>query len=207
MGRAPKYVVEANRVLNTIASQPDGRWARTQRELSAELDLRQPVLSSLLKLLEEQGRIMRGEPIAARGRTYSLDVIDPTPLPLRRAATGAPSPEMKRYVEAGTGSGKSVVHLQQLAAYAKALHRQGEQRETQLKAEVAHCHRVIQALENRVKELELVLARRIQEVERADQQLRRDLVQYLEGTRSKKNGKSTHLLDDESRRLLDLLRS
>lgn len=76
----PKYIQNANCVLERLAAEPDRTWHGTQRELGDALGIPQPELSSLLKMLRAQERVVHGAPIPGRGRMHKLVLVDDTPL-------------------------------------------------------------------------------------------------------------------------------
>jgi len=81
MDKQLKYVEKANRIIGFLNQQDEKTWARTQRELSDELGLSHPELSSLVKMLVEQDKVVRGQPLpGVRGRNHTLILRDPTPL-------------------------------------------------------------------------------------------------------------------------------
>lgn len=83
----PKYVQKANQIIETIAEEPNRVWSRTQRELGEHLGFSQPELSNLLGILQEAGRVRKGNPLpGVRGRNYAIELADATPLdaPVRK---------------------------------------------------------------------------------------------------------------------------
>lgn len=77
----PKYVQNANRIIEVIAAQENQTWDRTQRELGEALDFSQPQLSNLLKMLIDTGKIRKGGRIVGtRGGTCVLELVDAEPL-------------------------------------------------------------------------------------------------------------------------------
>lgn len=95
----PKYIQNANRIIEVLSDQPERSWAKTQRELGERLGFAQPELSTLLKLLFEHGKIRRGAPLpGVRGRNYVIELVDDTPFmgPVarrRRTVDGERDPE------------------------------------------------------------------------------------------------------------------
>lgn len=80
MEKLPKYIQNANLVLETLIEEPGQVWTQTQRELGARLNLPQPILSGALSLLEQQGRIRRENPLPFRGKSFEIELINATPL-------------------------------------------------------------------------------------------------------------------------------
>lgn len=77
----PKYIQNANRIIDILAEQQDKTWKGTQRELCAQLGLSQPELSNLISVLAEAGKIRKGNPLPGiRGRNYSIELVDAAPL-------------------------------------------------------------------------------------------------------------------------------
>jgi DNA-binding MarR family transcriptional regulator len=116
MASVPKYISDANRVLAVIASEPGRRWTKPQRELGDRLGLRQPVLSYILRLLENEERIERGEALPTRGRTYVLIVVDASPVMRRSVEVEAVTYRLTER-ETETGSGQLTVYQEQLARF------------------------------------------------------------------------------------------
>lgn len=76
----PKYIHNANRIIETLAQQPDKMWSKTQRELGEQLGFSQPELSTLLKLLLDHEKIIRGAALpGVRGKNYVIELVDETP--------------------------------------------------------------------------------------------------------------------------------
>lgn len=76
----PRYIQKANQVIATIAECPDKTWTSTQRELGLKLDISQPELSNIIKLLLDNKKIEKGEPIpGVRGKNHTLILSDETP--------------------------------------------------------------------------------------------------------------------------------
>ena len=76
-----KYIQNANRIMDALAEQPDKIWKGTQRDLCVKLELSQPELSNLVSLLVETGKIRKGQPLkGVRGRNYTLELVDASPL-------------------------------------------------------------------------------------------------------------------------------
>lgn len=85
--KLPKYVHNANRIIETLALLPNKSWTKPQRDLADQLDISLPEFSALIKTLIDAGRLRRGAPLAGvRGRTYIIELVDDTLLtsPVRR---------------------------------------------------------------------------------------------------------------------------
>ncbi|HJS83535.1 MAG TPA: hypothetical protein VJ742_11950 [Nitrososphaera sp.] len=76
----PKYIQQANEIIDLVANEPQKTWAKTQKEMAQQLNVPQPVLSNLLKLLEQQGKIRRGKALPTRGRNFTIELVDDTHL-------------------------------------------------------------------------------------------------------------------------------
>lgn len=80
-GTLPKYIQNANRIIDVLSEQPDKIWKGTQRELCGVLDISQPELSNLISTLAEAGKVRKGNPLpGVRGRNYALELVDGTHL-------------------------------------------------------------------------------------------------------------------------------
>lgn len=80
MDKLPKYVRNANKIIQILDGQDDKVWDRTQKELSNEVGISLAELSTLLKTMIEAGKIKKGGPLVGhRGRTSKLILVDNTP--------------------------------------------------------------------------------------------------------------------------------
>lgn len=79
MDALPKYIQNANRVIEVIAAEPNHTWTKTQRELGERIGLNQPDLSNIVKLLRDTGKVQHGHPLPGRGRMHALVLVDDTP--------------------------------------------------------------------------------------------------------------------------------
>jgi hypothetical protein len=73
-----KFVEHANHVLNVLGSHD--AWGKSQRELGHAAGVRPSLLSEVVAVLEETGRVRRGEPLPGPGRQRAIIVLNTSPL-------------------------------------------------------------------------------------------------------------------------------
>ena len=230
----PKYIEEANLVLATLAAVDGGTWTRTQRDLADELGLPQPIVSLRLKLLMEQGRIRKGNPLPMRGRNHALVVVDSTPLDesvrSQRSHQRLRHEDADRVLseeeEATTVSPARVVRLDDFTPemvgnvilqtvrdmwereeQSRLLQTQQNEAMRQFRMVIAESQRTIRELQEQKNSTE----ERLNALEREKTELRRTLNQLIVTVNQRRNGSQrgtasvAELLDDESLKILNNL--
>lgn len=76
----PRYMTKANHIIEILQAEPDQTWKKSQKDLSARVGLSQPELSSIVKLLLANRKVVKGDPIpGVRGKNNRLVLVDKAP--------------------------------------------------------------------------------------------------------------------------------
>lgn len=218
----PKYIQNANRTLEVIAQQPNKTWTDTQRALGIELNLPQPVLSDLVQLLETHGKIRRSTPLPVRGRNFALEVIDDTPFdrPVRRQAKAGFRPEDRAMTSEeqltgaiNIGADATVERLGQAIVYTIRSYVDKEERWSKTRSDLTeNVRRYKDAFEDEKQQRRRAetenerMQQSLQLLEVEKNEVRGQLNQLLlQGKKIANTVPATELMDEESRRVLEML--
>ena len=203
----PKYISNANRIIERLAQEPNHTWRGTQRELGEELGMQQPELSSLLKMLRSQERVEHGTPIPGRGRMHEIVLVDDTPL------SGAVPREVRSPLLEPGEELAGAVSLQDMTAEKVGIavlrilrkHWDDEERHTRIRAELAESIRNLKEQLSHERNVRITMANDREKLEREKQELadqlasvRGELNKLMVQARSHRSVPVSELLDEES---------
>jgi DNA-binding Lrp family transcriptional regulator len=178
----PKYIQNANRVLDVIHAEPDNTWVDTQRKLGEKLGLSQPDLSNLIRLLRENGRIQHGAALPGRGRIHALVALDATPLDNNAVRLRSVDDEQDRALNPGeemTGAfelgslsvdqvGLAIIRMIRKASFA-------EERHVQTRSELTDRLSAYREQMASERDIRMNLARKLEKAERTNADLEREV--------------------------------